>query len=127
MTQFENPIQFNIKKQVNGAEIVYSDLIEIVQGGPEIGTISINGRPIPFYRFGGPFLHKDDYIFIPVYVKKIFTSGFKLAKVNIQTSNVELLGKTKDLIYLDKLEGNRIFFYEDLQKTVSNHYDLSIV
>ena len=83
MSKFENPMQFDIKRKINNVEVTYSDLMEICQGGPEIGTISINGNPLSSYRFGGPFLYKEEYIYAPVYVKKLLGWGFKLSKVNI--------------------------------------------
>lgn len=124
MSKFENPMQFDIKKKSDGIEIVYSNLMEICQGGPEIGTISINGNPIQNYRFGGPCLHQEDYIYAPAYVRKFLGTGFKLSKINCQTLNVELLGKTKDLIFLDKIVDNRIYFFEDIDKMLLRYYEL---
>lgn len=108
---------------MDDVEVIYSGLMEISQGGPEVGTISVNGMTILSYRFGGPFLSKDKYIFAPVYVKKFFGFGFKLAKINTKDLNVEILGKIKDLIFLDKTEGNRVYFFEDLDKTIARHYN----
>lgn len=124
MNKFENPIQFDIKKLINGIEVIYFDLMEISQGGPEIGSVLINGNQVQSYRFGGPFLYEAEYIYAPMYVKKLFNTGFKISRINLQTLQVESFGKIKDLIFLHKIEGNRVYFFEDLDKIISNHYDI---
>ena len=60
MNKFESPLQFDVEKNVAGIEISYFDLMEISQGGPEIGHISINGIPIQSHLFGGPYLNQGD-------------------------------------------------------------------
>ena len=123
MSQFEDPIQFDIKKKVGDVEIAYSDLMEISQGGPEVGNLSINGKTMEG-RYGGPAICKDEYVYVPIYVKKFFGTGFKLARINSETFEIEYLGKTKDLIFLDREDGNRIYFYEDLNKTIQRDYEI---
>jgi hypothetical protein len=123
MSQFEDPIQFDINKKVGDVEIAYSDLMEISQGGPEVGNLSINGKTIEG-RYGGPAICKDEYVYAPIYVKKFLGTGFKLARINIATFEVEHLSKTKDLIFLDKVEGGRLYFFEDMSKTIQRHYEL---
>lgn len=123
MSSFENPIQFDIKKKVGDVEIEYSELMEISQGGPEVGNMSINGKIIEG-RYGGPAICKDVYVYVPSLVKKRFGTGFKLARINLNTLEVEYLSKTKDLFYLDKIEGNRIYFFEDIDKTIQRIYEL---
>jgi len=121
---FEDPIQFNLKKSFDGVEIHYSNLMEISQGGPEIGDLSVNGTLIKGYRFGGPCILNDEYVFVPVYVKKFFGTSFKLSKINIRSLEVTLLGKSKDLIFLDKIENGKVFFFEDFNKTISRYYKI---
>jgi hypothetical protein len=123
MSLFEDTIQFDIKKKVGDVEITYFDLLEISQGGPVVGSLSINGKIVEG-RYGGPAICKDKYIYVPVHVKKFFGTGFKLARINAVTLEVEHMSKTKDLIYLDKIEGNRIIFFEDMSKTIQGHYEI---
>lgn len=122
MNKFEDPIQFDIKKKVGDIEIIYSCLLEISQGGPVVGNISINGKMVQGL-YGGPPLFKDDYIYIPSFGKKFLGTGFKLARINTTTLEVEHLSKTKDLIFLDKIERNRIYFFEDINKTVQKYHE----
>lgn len=124
MDKFEDPTQFDIQKNISGIEIAYSDLMEISQGGPEIGYILINGIPIKSHRFGGPSLNQGDNLYIPIYVKRVLGTGFKIAKINIKTLELELLGKTKTLIFLDRIENNRTCYFEDVDKTIVGYYDL---
>lgn len=121
--KFEDPIQFEINKMEGAIEIVYSNLMEICQGGPEVGNLSINGKTVDG-NFGGPAIFHEQYIYIPVYIKKNFRTGFKLARINTETFDIEHLGKIKDLIFLNKVEGNRIYFFEDLNKTLLKYYEL---
>jgi len=123
MSRFEDPIQFDIKKKVGDVEIAYSNLMEISQGGPEVGNLSINGKMLEG-RYGGPAICKDEYLYVPAHVKKFLGTGFKLARINTNTLEVEHLGKTKDLIFLDKIEGIHIYFFEDMSKTIQRHYEL---
>ncbi len=123
MSSFENPIEFDIKKKIGNVEISYSDLMEISQGGPEIGNLSINGKIVEG-RYGGPFICHGENLYVPSYVKKFLGNGFKLARINITTLNVEHLSKIKCLIFLDKLEGNRIYYFEDMSKTIQSHCEI---
>lgn len=117
MNLFEDPTQFAINKKVGEIQIMYFDLMEIAQGGPLSGYISINGKTMEG-RFGGPFLIKDNYIYIPILEKKFFGIGFKLARINTFTLEIKRLSKIKDLIFLEKIEENKIYFFEDISKTI---------
>ncbi len=123
MRIWENPIQFEVKKKSGNVELVYSDLMEISQGGPEVGNLSINGEIVQGL-YGGPALCRSDYVYVPAYVKKILGAGFRLAKIDVATLEVELLGKTKDLIFLDRVEGSQIYFFEDLDRSIQSVYNL---
>jgi len=123
---FEDPIQFIIKKKINDKDVEYLNLREIGQGGPEIGLISIGGNLIKGFYFGGPFLSNDQYIYAPVVVKNFFgMTSFKLSRIDIETLGVEIFGKSKRLIFLQKLEGDKIHFYEDYNKTIPNVFTLN--
>jgi hypothetical protein len=123
MSKFENPIQFDTKKKIRGIEITYSNLMEISQGGPEIGNLSVNGRMVGGL-YGGPAIYKDDYVYLPAYVKKFLGTGFKLARIKIKTLEVEHFGDIKQMIFLDKIEDDLIYFFEDISKTILGHYKI---
>ncbi len=117
MSIFEDPLQFITQKKVGGIEIIYSDLMEISQGGPEVGNLSINGKMVEG-RFGGPSLLNENCMYVPAQVKRFLGTGFKLARINTVTLKVEYLSKVKDLIFLEKIENNRVYFFEDMSKTI---------
>lgn len=118
MMNFETPLSFALVKEANGIKISYSDLMEISQGGPVTGLLAINNTEIPYHRFGGPNLYKEDLLFAPILVKKFLGVCFKIAKINIHTLSMQIIGKRRDLIFLDKIENELIFFYTDLDKTI---------
>ncbi|MCT4646770.1 MAG: hypothetical protein N4A74_17400 [Carboxylicivirga sp.] len=125
MIKFEDPIQFNLQKESSNLKVSYSNLMEISQGGPEIGNLSINGKLVDGYRFGGPCMINGEFVYAPVYVKKFFGTGFKLSQIHAQTLEVITLGKVKDLIYLDKVEDGKVYFFEDINKTISRNWEIN--
>lgn len=120
MSKFENPIQFDVKIETDLFVITYSNLMEICQGGPVVGMIYINGNPIKSYFFGGPCISHREYVYATVYVKKFFRSGFKIAKINCKTLDVEFFGEIKDIIFLDRIDNNKLLYYEDMEKNIQS-------
>jgi len=123
MNRFEDPIQFNEKIKIGDIEMIYSNLMEVSQGGPVVGDVLINGKKLQG-RFGGPILHKGYCVYAPIQVMRFLGTGFKLAKINLNTLAIDHLGKTKFFIYLDRIEGNKIYYFEDMEKTIQKHYEL---
>ena len=122
---YETPVNFDVSKNIEGTEVEYSELMEVGQGGPEVGKLSVNKSEIKYeYPFGGPFLIKNGYLYVPVFIRSFFRSGFKLAKIDIRSHDVELIGTTLGLIFLSKIEDGKVYFYEDLDKKKSSYYDL---
>lgn len=117
MSRFENPLQFEIRKEFDGHTISYSDLMEIAQGGPVVGTLSIDGRIVsPETRFGGPALYDKGFLYAPAFFRRFFSTGFKLYKIDVKTLEVESIGKLRNLIFLERVEGGLIHFYTDMRK-----------
>ena len=113
-----NPINFDSQLILNDTKIVYTNLMEICQGCPAIGDLTIDGvRASEKFRFGGSAIGLEAYLYAPVFVRRLRTTGFKLAKININSRKMELIGSVKSLIFLDKIENGYIYFYEDLEKT----------
>ena len=126
MRKFDTPIDFLTEIKVDDVEIVYNNTFEIGQGGPKVGYLSINGELIPNNYFGGPILLDDQYIYIPIYMKRFLLSWrFKLARINLSSLKIDIVGKWKSVIFLDRIENGMIFFYEDAGKIHANQYKLS--
>ncbi|WP_299121074.1 hypothetical protein [uncultured Tenacibaculum sp.] len=119
MINFETPIDFNIIKQDDDTKVEYFDLMELSQGGPEVGGIKINNETIKNYRFGGPCIISKEYVYIPVYIKKLCVSGFRIAEINIKTLEVSFISKIERFVVIDKVIDNNLYYYLNLDKTVS--------
>jgi len=117
MKKFETPLDFEIKLQIDNYNIEYLNLKEFSQGSPEIGELKINNIQIEGYQFGGPILHKDSYIYIPIYKRNFLSSGFILTRINLETLKIEELSNVKRLIFLDRIKENRVYFFEDINKS----------
>jgi len=124
MIKFENPIQFNITVELKANKVSYSNLMEICQGCPVIGNIYINNKLIDKYKFGGPCLLEMNYVYIPMFIRNIFSSGFKLAIINIDTFEIKTIGRKTPLIFLDEIKNGRIYYYKDLHKTIIDSLEL---
>lgn len=123
MNKNEDPIQFDSTKKNGNIEILYSKLMEISQGGPEIGTLSLNNVEISGL-FGGPAVIDKNYVYIPILVNKFTGRGFKVARINAFNFEIDIFGKIRNLIFLDRLENNRIYFFENIDKTIENYYEI---
>ena len=127
MNEFEDPIDFQTTKKVDNNLVVYSVVMEIAQGVPVVGTLSINGKLVSSATyFGGPFLYNEGFIYAPVFIRRFCVSGFKLCKINVENLKTELIGKIKPLIFLDRIAEGRIYFYKDLGKMGSETVILNI-
>lgn len=112
---FETPINFKTKIIKENFVLEYINLTEICQGGPEVGNIVVNDQKFENY-FGGPILYNAECIYIPAYLRKGFGYKFKLSKISLSNLNIKYIGSFRNLIYLEKIENNQVFFYEDVYK-----------
>lgn len=124
MTNFETPIQFDIQKTLGDVQIEFADLMEITQGGAEVGTLLVNGQPISEYRFGGPILYENGFVYAPMFIRRLCVVGFKLSRINMGSRKIEPIGQIKPVIFLDRIDDGKIYFFGDLQKSVVFHYNL---
>ncbi len=116
MNRFEDPMQFVDVAHFGDLEIRYSNLLEISQGGPAVGNLSINGQQLQGL-YGGPILCHDTSIFAPSLVKKLFGTGFRLAKINVLNHEVEYLSTIQNLIFLDEIKDSKVFYFLDFART----------
>jgi hypothetical protein len=110
---FELPNDFSPIKNINGHEIEYKDVRELSQGGPLVGKISVDSILISDKLFGGPFVNDDKFIYIPMYQRKLFKTGFKLAQISLVDKKIKVLTKEiKALMFLINIENNKIGYLE---------------
>lgn len=93
----ENPFSFFTKKEHNSFLVEYDSLYEIGQGGPVIGSLSINLFKLKG-KFGGPIHFLGNYGFAPFFVESFFDRGFKFAVIDLISLEVTLLGSTHMLM-----------------------------
>ncbi|WP_295648514.1 hypothetical protein [uncultured Mucilaginibacter sp.] len=127
MNKWDTPIDFDANFKIGVVKGAYQNLREISQGGPVVGSLLIDGKQISGYSFGGPSLYQNEYLYVPALIrinKFIGGWGFKLAKINIQNLDFELLGESKDLIFMNKIEDNRLYYFEDISKKKYNYYEI---
>jgi hypothetical protein len=114
MKNKETPWNFLIEKRCGSYRLKYSSLFEICQGGPEVGKLSINNKLLNEYLFGGPIICNGNFLILPLFIKSFFNSGFKICIIDLITLKVRTISKKKDLIILDRLEINKLYYYESI-------------
>lgn len=121
----ETPFEFQEKNFFDQWEVSYLDLMEVNQGSPLVGSLSINGQVIIQEQgFGGPLLYFNRKIYIPVFIRRFLVVGFRLAVLNLDDLSIEYIGGIEDLIYLKEIKGNRIYFYTDIYKSTEKNLSL---
>lgn len=109
---WETPLSFRYSKEVKGSTIVIVNRMEICQGGPEAGKLTVNGELFcERERFGGPFLLNDTMILIPCFHSGIVSSGFRIVLINLKTKALNIISKQHPVILIDEwIEGCVWFF-----------------
>ena len=125
MISFESPLDFCMDKKNDGYDICYSDLFEISQGGPVFGSLSINRKMVQGYKFGGPYLISRNILYIPVLSRKFLGVGFQLGRLNLENMELNLIGRSEPLIFLDRIDDEVIYDFGDLDKTIERKYVMS--
>ena len=121
----ETPLDFQEKFLFDEWEVSYLDLMEVNQGSPLVGSLSINGQVIIQEQgFGGPLLYFNRKIYIPVFIRRFCVVGFRLAILSLDDLSIEYIGGIEDLVYLKEIKGNRIYFYTDIYKSTEKNLTL---
>lgn len=124
MNKIETPTTIIINRVIGGSTLRFKNVVEISQGGPEVGELSVNDRELEG-KFGGPIIFNDEFIYLPALYKRFFGVAFKLARINLKSLEIEYHNKIFDLIYLDKISNNKILYFTDIEKTKKNYLDLT--
>ena len=121
----ETPLNFQGKFLFDNWEVSYLDLMEVNQGSPLVGSLSINGQVIIKEQgFGGPLLYFNRKIYIPVFIRRFCVVGFRPAILNLDDLSIEYIGGIEDLVYLKEIKDNRIYFYTDIYKSTEKNLTL---
>ena len=111
------PINFINKFSYPNGNLKYINMVEICQGGPEIGNLEINGEVLfPKYQFGGPAIIDGYYLYIPKVKRSILKgTGFILVSINLKNRQELELTKKYDLILLKEKKDNKLIWFSDLE------------
>ena len=121
----ETPLDFQENFLFDKWEVSYLDLMEVNQGSPLVGSLSINGQVITQEQgFGGPLLYFNRKIYIPVFIRRFLVVGFRLAILSLEDLSIEYIGGIEDLVYLKEIKDNRIYFYTDIYKSTEKNLTL---
>lgn len=121
----ETPLDFQEKFLFDEWEVSYLDLMEVNQGSPLVGSLSINGQVFTQEQgFGGPLLYFNRKIYIPVFIRRFCVVGFRLAILSLDDLSIEYIGGIEDLVYLKEIKDNRIYFYTDIYKSTEKNLTL---
>ena len=121
----ETPLEFQEKKFFDQWEVSYLNLMEVNQGSPLVGSLSVNGQVmLQEQGFGGPLLYFNRKIYIPVFIRRFWIVGFRLAILNLDDLSIEYIGGIEDLVYLKEIKDNRIYFYTDIYKSTEKSLTL---
>ena len=114
----ETPFALHQTHVVDGSTVRYLDLKEICQGGPEIGTLEINGVEVEWANpFGGPMVIQDGFVFLPEFTRGFFRAGFRLARIRVSDLSVSTFGKVEPLLIIERIEPDAVAYYASLNKT----------
>jgi hypothetical protein len=114
----DTPQYFNPEIRQNSHIIEYKNVLEVGQGGPRVGEITVDGIALsPGLKFGGPLLADGSFIFAPILKKKFLGSYFSLVKVNLTSGNLVDFNLKEDLIFLDRIEAGSLIYYNTFNKS----------
>lgn len=84
---------------------------EICQGGPNVGTLMIDGDiRYPQKLFGGPMLIIDDAIYMTLRYKGFFVNGFKLISISLKDFSMKEYNLKKDVINIQGYKDGVIYY-----------------
>lgn len=117
-----SPINFEYVFKHNSHEIKYDHFKEITQGGPIVGNLFIDGKPVGGdHLFGGPALFSEKFMFCPKLHVRFFRRGFRISMIDLESLKVTVWGPVLDLILLDRLDNGKVEFFTNLENTEKIH------
>jgi hypothetical protein len=113
------PIDFVDKYSVESHTIEYTGIIEIAQGGPEVGTLTIDGKPVGVKGdyFGGPPAFFKDYMFVPRLNKALLGRYFKICVINLSDQSIKEIGDKEELALISKVDETSVYFFRENPNT----------
>ncbi len=117
-----SPWNFPERFESGGIVVEYAGLGEVQQGSPLIGKLSVNGTTLPS-RFGGPALIGRNAVFVPRYIQEAWK--FELCRIAPETRAVTSLTPQQHVVWLDRIEGDVLYFYSNINGTALSEVNLA--
>jgi len=117
MRNCETAWQFQTEREFGKHKLRYINVSELGMDGPTVGNVTIDDTMISSAIFGGPPISDGVYLYIPEFQRNLFSSGFKICKVNMETLQNRVYGELKPVIALDRIENNIIYYFADRNQT----------
>jgi hypothetical protein len=107
----ETPWSFREKINASLLDIEYKGMTETCQGGPRVGQLYINGAEVCAGKlFGGPLLLDGDDVYVPLFERKLFSTGFRLFYLNTATRAFWAGPDRFPMIWLDRIDGDDLYY-----------------
>lgn len=124
----ETPFSIRPTRVINGRKIEILNPMELCQGGPEVGRLYIDAIPVhPERSFGGPIFGDSESIFLPIYTKSFFNTGFKVARIDLRNMSIKVSSKTYPLISIVGRSNNKLKFTTDIDGNNFEELDLETI
>lgn len=104
----------------------YVNTYELCQGGPEVGVLKIDGGVVhQGHKFGGPLLYDAGVVYLPLFDRGLFINDFKLTVIEVQAQQLKVSRFSEPLILLDKIQGDAIYYFNDLANAMRKMVSIS--
>jgi hypothetical protein len=113
------PTNFLDTYSVDGHVIKYFNFTEIAQGGPEVGTLTIDGKGVGVKGdyFGGPPFFYQGKMFVPRLKKAMLGRYFKICVINLSDRSMKEVGDKEELVLISKVDETLVYFFSDNPNT----------
>ena len=109
------PTNFLDSYQVGDHSIKYTDIVEMAQAAPEIGSLVINGVALAKDEyFGGPPVFYKGKMFVPHLKRTLFGGPFRLCVIDLNLRTIRDLGGPEQLVLISKVDDDTVSFYRDI-------------
>lgn len=117
-----DPIYFPDITTGKNEKIEIRNLVEISQGGPNIGKLFINGTPyFDELWFGGPMACHDNDVYLTIRAKGIFFNGFKLCKINTDNKELSVLKVSSDIVWIKRIDNSVLYYLKSLDENAKEY------
>jgi hypothetical protein len=116
-SETDTPLKFRTVTNQRGITVEYVNLEKLSYMNICIGNMKINGRLLPKYKFGAPFLYNESMLIAPVFKEKFWQTGFNIARIDLSNYNIQVFPMLKKMFYLESFINDIVYYYDDMDKS----------